>query len=129
MRGWIIVLVTIVLETINEGHAACPSQCSGHGMCGSYGVCECDDGWKVAADCSRSEAIARYRRIHSSHIGSCPMGKAWADKAYADNLAHSPVECSGAGVCDRTSGQCQCFSMYTGSACQRSKCQSRARDV
>jgi len=53
--------------------------------------------------------------------GTCPSGKAWADKAYATDKAHQLVECSNGGVCDRKSGQCQCFEGYTGHACQRSK--------
>lgn len=37
---------------------------------------------------------------------TCPMDKAWADKAYADDTAHSPIECSGAGTCERGAGVC-----------------------
>ena len=32
------------------------------------------------------------------------------------------VECSDAGMCDRSSGECQCFDGYEGSACQRTSC-------
>jgi hypothetical protein len=53
--------------------------------------------------------------------GTCPTGKAWADKAYATDKAHQEVECSNAGLCNRKSGQCECFDGYTGNACQRSK--------
>ena len=31
----------------------------------------------------------------------CPLGSAWADKAYAPNKAHSLRECSGQGICNR----------------------------
>lgn len=51
--------------------------------------------------------------------GTCPKGPAWADKAYSKDKAHSMVECSNGGICDRSMGACQCFSQYTGSACQR----------
>ena len=54
-------------------------------------------------------------------IGECPKGLAWADKAYATDLAHQLSECSSAGTCDRTSGKCQCFPGFAGNACQRSK--------
>jgi hypothetical protein len=30
----------------------CPSRCSGHGACGAEGVCICETGWTLAADCS-----------------------------------------------------------------------------
>ena len=53
--------------------------------------------------------------------GVCPFGKAWADKAYAADLAHQPAECSNAGICNRDTGNCQCFPGFTGNACQRSK--------
>jgi len=54
-------------------------------------------------------------------IGQCPLGPAWADKAYATDQAHQNVECSNAGTCDRKSGTCSCFPGFTGAACQRSK--------
>lgn len=52
----------------------------------------------------------------------CPVGPAWADRAYATDKAHSDTECSNAGLCDRASGQCACFPGYTGAACQRAEC-------
>lgn len=54
-------------------------------------------------------------------IGSCPTGPAWADKAFALDSAHQPIECSGAGLCNRVDGRCKCFDGYSGAACQRSK--------
>ena len=54
-------------------------------------------------------------------IGECPTGPAWADKAQSQDTAHQEVECSNAGLCDRSSGICNCFSGFTGRACQRSK--------
>ena len=36
--------------------------------------------------------------------------------------AHSLSECSNTGYCNRQTGICDCFTGYTGSACQRSKC-------
>ena len=51
----------------------------------------------------------------------CPMGPAWADKAYEIDSAHRDLECSNAGICDRSSGLCKCFDGFAGSACQRSE--------
>ena len=36
--------------------------------------------------------------------------------------AHGQLECAGQGVCDRTSGNCECFPGYEGEACTRSVC-------
>jgi hypothetical protein len=35
---------------------------------------------------------------------------------------HVYMECSNKGTCDRTSGECECFPGYEGSACQRTAC-------
>lgn len=69
--------------------------------------------------------MCRYVVILFSHflrgLGNCPNGTAWADKAYAIDLAHQLAECSNAGECDRGTGMCKCYDGFTGSACQRSK--------
>ncbi|GMI56738.1 hypothetical protein ScalyP_jg5472, partial [Parmales sp. scaly parma] len=93
--------------------AACPNSCNLHGTCGTNGVCSCFTGWDFAVDCSQR---------------TCPSGPAWADKAYATDAAHSMVECAGAGICDRSSGVCQCFEGYTGAACRRSDCPNDCSD-
>lgn len=88
--------------------AVCPNSCSGHGICGTANVCACFEGWTGgAADCS---------------FRNCPLGTAWADKAYATDKAHLPTECSNAGMCNYQTGTCECFAGFTGSACQRSAC-------
>lgn len=38
------------------------------------------------------------------------------------NTAHSYMECSNKGYCDRQLGECICFEGYEGSACQRMEC-------
>lgn len=81
--------------------------CSGHGNCGPENVCSCFEGFDYAPDCS---------------LRTCSKGAAWADKAYAVDVAHSPSECSSAGLCNRDTGKCECFDGYTGLACQRSAC-------
>lgn len=40
------------------------------------------------------------------------------------NGAHSMLECAGQGICDRTTGNCECFPGYEGEACTRSVCPS-----
>lgn len=83
--------------------AACPNQCSGHGTCSQNDLCTCHANWE-GADCS---------------LRTCPFGNSWAlDSANP----HAYEECSGAGLCDRTSGECKCFDGYSGFACQRRAC-------
>ena len=36
--------------------------------------------------------------------------------------AHYYMECSNKGICDRTTGQCDCYDGYDGTACQRASC-------
>lgn len=43
--------------------------------------------------------------------------------------AHYYRECSNKGICDRSSGECECFDGYDGSACQRASCPSSSNGV
>ena len=38
------------------------------------------------------------------------------------NTAHYYMECSNKGLCDRKTGECECFDGYDGNACQRASC-------
>lgn len=92
--------------------STCPTDsekriCSSHGTCGSDSTCTCFTNWDYSADCSQR---------------TCPYGTAWFDKATADNEAHGSAECSNAGICNRATGECQCFDGFDGNACQRTSC-------
>lgn len=105
---WALQLAVLLAVLLETAHSICPNSCSGHGICGASNICACFDGWKGgAADCS---------------FRNCPLGAAWADKAYATDKAHLPAECSNAGRCNYMTGTCECFDGFTGSACQRSSC-------
>jgi hypothetical protein len=45
-----------------------------------------------------------------------------ADGTALDHTAHYYMECSNKGICDRKSGECECFDGYEGSSCQRASC-------
>lgn len=90
----------------------CPNDCSDHGVCVSQSRCVChkkgngEPAW-TENDCS---------------LRTCPKGGAWVAVATAANEAHPYVECSNAGTCNRKTGECECFEMYDGIACERTKC-------
>lgn len=44
------------------------------------------------------------------------------DLTVLPDTAHYYMECSNKGVCDRSSGVCQCYDGYDGVACQRASC-------
>ena len=77
---WLLLLLG---ELIN---ARCPNDCSRHGKCNIYNICECDAGYDHAPDCSQL---------------SCPYDLAWASKSQSLNSAHTSMECSNNGICNR----------------------------
>lgn len=83
--------------------------CNGHGQCSNDNRCVCNEGWwSQSVDCSLRE---------------CKSGPAWASKPYALDKAHSSMECSNAGLCNRYTGICDCFDGFTGQACERLACE------
>jgi len=102
------------LDTVPKAHlmgGACPNSCSGHGFCRQEGKCACFAGF-TGYDCS---------------IRTCPSGASWGEVALGvDNApVHADSECSGRGVCDRTSALCACFTGYEGAACERQACPNK----
>jgi hypothetical protein len=53
------------------------------------------------------------------YLGECPYGTAWADTPIYTDTAHQSAECSNYGICDRSTGKCQCFNKFSGPACER----------
>ncbi len=93
--------------------ATCPLvngvECGGHGVCSGYPAykCSCHAGY-MGGDCS---------------LRTCPKGLSWFGLPTAADTAHNTYEeCSNKGMCDRESGLCQCQTMFTGEACERSEC-------
>jgi len=52
----------------------------------------------------------------------CPYELAWVDTPDKNGRRHKYAECSGQGICNRESGQCECFTGFEGKACARSVC-------
>lgn len=105
-------------EGIACERSSCPNECSGRGVCytqkqladeasrvyrspwdaNKITGCFCDFGFR-GPDCSLVE---------------CPSG---AD-IMKGHGAEQGRDCSGRGICDYTSGRCQCFTGYSGIQCQ-----------
>ena len=109
----------LALALVIGASAYCPNGCSGHGSCGNNDKCTCytrpknsDPAW-TEHDCS---------------VRTCPKSKAWVDYATSDNGAHSMMECSMKGSCDRKTGECKCFDNYDGKACERTVCPSNCNN-
>lgn len=112
------VTATTTSSLRRAGRGSCDNHCSGHGSCSIYGKCVCytrlngDPAW-TEHDCSRR---------------TCPKGLAWSWPATAANEAHPDKECSNMGICDRSTGECQCFDGFEGIACERSVCPNECLD-
>ena len=109
-QGLVAVLACVVaastLHTVGAAFS-CPNACNLHGECQTDSTCTCYTGFTGPACEDRV----------------CPTGAAWSQKAVADDSVHdTEVECSNAGLCDTTTGDCKCFSGFTGVACERTLC-------
>lgn len=110
-----IISSWLLLQTIDAVCVAL-NNCNGHGRCNYItSSCVCDSGWGASTD------IALYRSPDCSQR-TCPAGKAWGDVPTSATKAHHLMECSNKGLCNRETGECECYSGYSGPACNRVKC-------
>merc|ERR1719263_44575 len=104
----------ILLAFVASANARCDNGCSGHGNCQFDEVCSCYDNWGVGMADAHTSGDCSERVF--------PYELAWVDTPNKDGLFHRYAECAGKGLCDRSSGECQCFEGYEGKACARSSC-------
>lgn len=106
----VIVLVLFYISCVSA--ASCDNGCSGHGTCGQNGICSCYDNWGVGLGRDSGDCSDRI----------CPFEFAWVDKPDDLGNHHKYAECSNRGICDRETGECECFPGYEGKACARTSC-------
>ena len=82
------------------------------GTCGIKGVCQCYEGWGVGLSHDSGDCSDRI----------CPYEIAWVDRPNQNGEHHKYAECAGAGICDRTTGDCNCFPGFEGKGCRRTSC-------
>jgi len=104
--------VFLLLSFLIAVKAGCDNACSGHGSCGEHGLCTCHDNWGLG--------LAHYAGDCSQRI--CPFEFAWVDTPDKIGNHHKYAECSARGICNRDTGDCECFPGYEGKGCQRTTC-------
>jgi len=111
----LFIILCIGLLSSASAWGGCDNDCNGHGSCGAQGVCTCYDNY------GKGENAATVSGDCSDQV--CPMTFAWADGPSSRsgfNMKYS--ECGGKGMCDRKTGDCDCFPGYEGLGCARSTC-------
>lgn len=112
MMSKLIPLFLASVAIINHVNARCDNQCSGHGTCMTDDVCQCYDNFGSGLSHDSGDCSDRI----------CPFEIAWVDTPNAYGRFHKYMECAGKGVCDRSTGECQCFDGFEGKGCARAAC-------
>lgn len=146
-------LAAILLCLFPISRAECENACSGHGLCAVYDMCICQRNWQ-GNDCSErlcefgpafvdtpkgdldsSDSIGGPDDILVENSLTYPYGTTEqfptmrdSDNQQLYQTAHEYAECSNAGVCNRQSGECECFPGFEGAACQRMPCPGEDRE-
>lgn len=98
----ILILISI-FQFISSN---CLNGCNQRGTCTSKGLCDCYPGFYGP----------------SCELKNCPLGTSWVDIPSSPEEAHGLSECSSKGICDRSTGTCECFSGFTGDSCDKLEC-------
>ena len=100
-----------ITPPIETTPSKCDNGCSGHGVCES-GFCLCYDNWGMGNNLDTGDCSDRI----------CPFEFAWVDTPNRVGDFHKYAECASRGICNRVTGECECFEGYEGKGCQRTSC-------
>ena len=96
------------------------NDCSGHGECDyCQSKCTCYDGYGSDKDLLTTDM---HTFLPDCSSRRCPLGTSSGNIRAANHSVHTLRECSNNGLCNRGTGECDCFPGFTGSACQRRPC-------
>ena len=98
----------LAASAVPLSYGQCPNSCSRNGICNPLGICECANGFD-GGDCS---------------LRTCPTGNAFFDAPEIDDVAYLKTTCSGRGLCNHKTGDCECEESFSGIACERTKCKN-----
>ncbi len=100
--GYCSVLVLVILASISPFSlgGCCPNACSGHGSCDVSDACTCYSNWQNGENSNEAGDCGSRR---------CPFEIAWSDAPTADGRYHKYAECANEGICNRETGECECF--------------------
>ncbi|TMW68528.1 hypothetical protein Poli38472_005996 [Pythium oligandrum] len=137
------MLLVLCMVFASLVHAECPNGCSGNGDCMAKDMCNCYKNFegndcadrtcqfgRAFVDTPRGDLNMDQSRETPNWLltnsQQSPEGTYEYFKPDAQgNEAHFYLECSNKGICDRSTGLCQCFDGYEGSACQRTVCPAK----
>lgn len=114
----------IFASALSAALASCPNACSGRGECDTNDQCNCYLEGKVlnaAGNPGAEDDLQAQFTGADCSLMTCPRGISFTTVA-SSTFHETAVECSDAGVCDRTTGMCTCYEGHEGSACQRTTC-------
>lgn len=107
-----IFSLVVLFALVSRINAACDNQCSGHGSCLTDDVCACYDNYGVGLTLDSGDCSQRV----------CPFEISWVDSPNKAGRFHKYAECANRGICNRDSGECECFDGYEGKGCARTSC-------
>jgi len=148
MANWLLLFVVVfAAASFQLSYAECKNGCSGHGRCTVYDMCICNRNWQ-SNDCSErvcgyglsfvdspkgdldaSGSIDGPDDVVIVNSDQFPYGTTEqfpdmrdSDLKLLDQSAHWYSECSNAGICNRKTGECECFDGFEGAVCNQLQC-------